>query len=89
MFQAGEQHEQSPAGTRSRRWRWSWEPELKLSICPSAADALRLPRQRAARGYLQCHFTTQQSLNIGAPRSLFVECVEGRKFGAGVSQPSH
>lgn len=52
MFQAGEQHEQSPAGTRSRWWRWSWEPELKLSICPSAADALRLPRQRAARGYL-------------------------------------
>lgn len=41
------------------------------------------------QGTRQCHFTTQQSLNMGAPQSLFVECVEGRKFGAGVSQPSH
>ena len=40
-------------------------------------------------GTCQRRFTTQQSLNIGATQSIFVECVKGRNFGAGVSQPSH
>lgn len=74
--------------TRSRWCWWSWEPELSsasvlLSLMPS--DFLdSVPHEVLVSAASPPH----RVCIIRGIQFIFVECVKGRNFGAGVSQPS-